>query len=537
LNLKNKLTLYLPILFALILIAGIFLGYKLSPVSVHPQMFNINMGKYNKLNDVVNYIVQEYVDSLNKEGLTEEGINGILENLDPHSQYITAEEFDDVNDPLLGNFEGIGIQFRIVEDSITVIHTIPGGPSEKVGLMAGDRIVTVNDSLVAGVGINNRGAMKHLKGKRGTQVTVAVFRRGFSELLDFLIVRDVIPTYSIDIAYMVDDSIGYVKVSKFSATTYEEFADAIDKLKEEGMQKLILDLRDNTGGYLKAAIDISDEFLVKDKLIVFTDGHNQPRESFYATRRGSLEKTDVAVLINDGTASASEIVAGAIQDNDRGTIVGRRSFGKGLVQRQLDFLDGSALRLTIARYYTPTGRCIQKPYDAESGFDDYHSESIHRYFNGEMQTEDSVPLNDTIKYITDEGKIVYGGGGIMPDEYVVMENDPQLSYYNNLIRKGLIFRFAFEYTDKERNKLQEHNNFNEFDKQFVVTAVLFNEFLKYAADNGVDKNLSGIEFSERKIKTLLKAYIGRNLYDNDGFYPIYHQMDDAFNTAVGLLSE
>lgn len=495
------------------------------------------MGKYNKLNDVVNYIVQEYVDSVDKEDLTERGINGILKNLDPHSQYISAEEFHSVNDPLLGNFEGIGIQFRIVEDTITVIQPIAGGPSEQVGLMAGDRIVLVDDSLVAGIGIDNLGATKKLKGKRGTKVNVDIFRRGAPELLDFTITRDVIPTYSVDIAYMPQDGIGYVKVSKFSATTYKEFREAIDKLLEQGMESLILDLRGNTGGYLDEATDLADEFLEKDKLIVFTEGKNQPRESFYATKKGRLEDLPLVVLIDDGSASASEIVAGAIQDNDRGTIIGRRSFGKGLVQRQLGLMDGSALRLTIARYYTPTGRCIQKPYDKESGFEEYYYESYHRYMNGEMQNKDSIHLNDTLKYVTEGGKVVYGGGGIMPDVYVPMEDDPNLAYYNRLLRNGMIFRYAFVYTDENRQDLNEYGEFENFSKQFKISPVLFNEFLEYAEKQGVARDDEGIDYGREKIEVLLKAYISRNIYDYDGFYPIYLSDDETFLKGIQLLSE
>lgn len=534
---KTKLSLYLPILFALILVLGIFLGYKLTPVSMHPQLMNMSMGKYNKLNDVVNYIVQEYVDSVDKEALTKQGINGILEQLDPHSQYITAEEFHAVNDPLLGNFEGIGIQFRIVEDTITVIQPIAGGPSDKVGLIAGDRIVLVEDSLVAGVGITNNGATRKLKGKRGTQVNVDIFRRGTPELLDFTITRDVIPTYSVDIAFMPEGKTGYIKVSKFSATTYKEFREASEKLLEAGMEALILDLRGNTGGYLTAATDMADEFLTKDKLIVFTEGKNQPRESFYATRKGILENIPVVVLIDDGTASASEIVAGALQDNDRGTIIGRRSFGKGLVQRQLDLMDGSALRLTIARYYTPTGRCIQKPYDHEGGFDDYYTESYHRYVNGEMQSKDSIHLNDTLRYVTPGGKVVYGGGGIMPDVYVPLQEDPQLKYYNSLLRQGMIFRFAFVYTDAHRTEMAAYSDFESFDKQFTITPVLFNEFIEYASGNGVKKEEAGMMYAEDRIKILLKAYIARNLYDNEGFYPVFLGIDEIYSRAIEVLRE
>ncbi len=535
---KSKFTLYLPIILALVLIIGILLGYKLklSP-SVNMPLFHTNVRNYNKLNDVVNYIVHEYVDSVNYEKLTEEGIYGILENLDPHSQYISTKEYHEVNDPLLGNFEGIGIQFRIEKDTIVVIQTIVGGPSEKVGLAAGDRIVYVDDSLVAGVSIDNRGAMKKLKGKRGTKVKVGIFRRNIPDIIDFDIIRDVIPTYSVDIAYMPTEIIGYIKISKFSATTYDEFSKAVEKLENEGMQNLIIDLRGNTGGYLKAAIDISDEFLDEDKLIVYTDGVNQPKELFYATSKGRMEKSGVAILIDGASASASEIVAGAIQDNDRGLIIGRRSFGKGLVQRQLDLLDGSAVRLTIARYYTPTGRCIQKPYDPEKGFDEYYSESYHRYLNGELEEIDSIHFNDSLKYITPGGKVVYGGGGIMPDIFIPIERGNEYLYFNNLVQKSLIFKFAFEFTDKNRSDLKQFTDFENFNKHFKITNVLFDEFIAFGEKNGVTKDKEGIEHAKTKIKTLLMAYIGRNLYDNEGFYPIYLSIDDTFNAAISSFSK
>lgn len=532
---KNKFTIYLPLLFALILIAGIFLGYKLTPVTVYPQWMNLHPGNYNKLNDVVNYIVQEYVDSVDKKELTEEGISGMLSKLDPHSSYIPAEDFNEVNESLWGNFEGIGIQFRIVEDTIVVIQPIPGGPSEKVGLMAGDRIVTVNDSLVAGNGITNQGATRQLKGKRGSEVKVGIFRRGIRGLLDFTITRDVIPTYSVDIAFLPEDHVGYIKVSKFSATTHKEFVEAADRLLSQGMEKLILDLRGNTGGYLTAATEMADEFLKKGDLIVFTEGKNQPRESFYSTRKGKLEDTPLIVLIDDASASASEILAGALQDNDRGTIVGRRSFGKGLVQRDLDLLDGSALRLTIARYYTPTGRCIQKPYDPDKGFEAYYNESYHRYLNGEMKVKDSIHVNDTLKYVTPGGKVVYGGGGIIPDVFVPLPDDPDLAYYNSLIRQGLVFRYAFVYTDSHREELSGFTDYKDFDKHFKITPVLYNEFLVYAADHGIKRNEKGEAYAEDRIKTLMKAYIGRNLYDNEGFYPVFLTIDEDYQKALSLL--
>jgi len=533
---KTKFTIYLPILFALVLIIGMLLGSKLSPVSSSDKkLFTFDMNRYDKVSDVLNYISKEYVDSINKNELSEDAIVGMLDKLDPHSQYISAEEFNEVNDPLLGNFEGIGIQFRIEKDTIVVIHTIIGGPSEKVGLMAGDRIVRIEGDTIAGTGVRNKDAMKLLKGKKGTQVKVSIFRRGVDDLIDFIITRDVIPTYSIDISYMVNDSIGYIKLSKFSATTYKEFVHSATDLKQKGMQTLILDLRGNVGGYLQAAIRLADEFLEKDKLIVYTEGASRPNNYFYASNKGRLEDSDIVVLIDEGSASASEIIAGAIQDNDRGLVIGRRSFGKGLVQEQLDLLDGSAIRLTVARYHTPTGRCIQKSY--EEGVEEYYMESYHRYINGEMDNPDSIQFADSLKYTTPGGKTVYGGGGIMPDIYVPIERDSSLDYYHDLLNKGLIFRFAFEYTDSHRKELGRYNSVEAYEHDFSIMHSTMNDFVSYAEENGVKRDPAGIAYADERIRILLKAFIGRNLLDDKGFYPIYHKTDRIFLRTMQLLSE
>ncbi|MCK4408022.1 MAG: S41 family peptidase [Bacteroidales bacterium] len=531
---NKRFFIYQPILFALILIIGIYIGSKLASVSsFNNDMFSIKSYKYNKISDIINYIEQDYVDSVNRKKLTEESIIGMLKELDPHSQYIPAEEFNEVNDQLLGNFEGIGIQFRIEKDTITVINTILGGPSEKSGIKAGDRIVKINDTLVAGIKIKNKDAVKKLKGKRGTKVKVSIFRRGVNELINFNIIRDVIPTYSLDIAYMINDSLGYIKLNKFSATTYDEFIKALKDLKQKGMTKLILDLRGNIGGYLQSAIKIADEFLEDKKLIVYTEGNSRPKNFAYATEKGCFEKNELIVLIDEESASASEIIAGAIQDNDRGLIIGRRSFGKGLVQEQLNFPDGSALRLTVARYHTPTGRCIQKSY--ENGIEDYYMEFYNRYTNGELENADSIHFDDSLKYITPGGKVVYGGGGIMPDIYVPIEKDIKLKYYNQLINKGLIFRYAFEYTDKNRDQLSTYKTFENFNTDFIISDLIFNDFLNFAEENGVKKENKGIEYANERIKILLKAFIGRNLLDDKGFYPIYHKVDKTFQKAVELL--
>ncbi len=532
----KKYRVYLPIVFALIMILGMWAGIKLSPQNdVHGGMFAPAGDRYNKVSDLMGYIMSNYVDSVSKEELTEDAIQGILEDLDPHSQYITADVLSEVNEDLMGNFEGIGIQFRMESDTITVIQTIPDGPSEKVGLLAGDRIVMVGDSLVAGTGLSSDGAIKLLKGPRSTEVNISVYRRGINELLDFTIVRDVIPTFSVDVAYMAADTIGYIKVSKFSATTYEEFAAALNALIHKGMKSLILDLRGNTGGYLYEATQMADEFLEAEKLIVYTEGNNRPRSYAYATQKGMFQDYNLIVLINEGSASASEIIAGAIQDNDRGMIIGRRSFGKGLVQEQLNLPDGSAVRLTISRYYTPTGRCIQRSY--ENGTEDYYDSFYERFHNGEIQSADSIHFDDSLKFTTPGGRTVYGGGGIMPDIYVPYDSKDYPAYYNIMLDRGLIFQFAFKYTDTHREELARYATFNDFDDGFIISNAMFNDFLDYTEDMGVEKDPEGIRKSKRRIKILMKAFIARNLYDDDGFYPIYHRIDETFLRAIDYLEE
>ncbi len=532
-----KYFIYLPIAFSFVLIAGMLLGSLMNQKQViNKSLFPLGNASYNKMDDLLDYIDRNYVDTIDKLVLETDAVKSMLEDLDPHSSYITADEFHTVNDPLLGSFEGIGISFRIEKDSITVINPIPGGPSIKVGLMAGDRIVKIEDTLVAGVGITNNDAIRKLKGKKGTIVNVSIFRRDIPKLIDFSITRDVIPTFSLDVAYMVNSEIGYIKLNKFSATTYQEFGKAVNKLKNEGMSKLILDLRGNPGGFLNAAIDISDEFLADGKLIVYTEGKSRPKSYAFASKKGRLLTENVIVLLDEGSASASEIVAGAIQDNDRGTIIGRRSFGKGLVQEQMEFPDGSALRLTISRYYTPTGRCIQKPYEKEH-FEDYSSEAYHRYQNGEMQSADSIHFNDSLKYTTPGGKTVYGGGGIMPDIYVPLVTDTIHTFYNVLANRGLIFQFAFDYTDAHRTSLNQFKTFEDFDAAFAMSNTDYNDLVAYAEDKGIESSPEKIRVSKDKIKTLFKAFVGRNVLEEKGFYPIYHQIDTTFKRAVYELEQ
>ncbi len=529
---KKKINPYMPIYFSLVLALGLLLGIVLT--SRTGGILSIG-GKNDKLKEVIDYVQKNYVDTVGKKVLEEKAIEGLLQRLDPHSDYISAAEFHEANDPLLGSFDGIGVQFRIESDTVTVIIPTSGGPSERIGIRAGDRIVKVNDINIAGIKITSNEVMKKLKGPKGTEVKVTIFRRGVSGLLDFTIVRDVIPTYSIDIAYRVEPGIGYIRLNTFSSTTHEEVKDALKKLIGEGMKSLILDLRSNGGGYMQAAIDVSDEFLPEGTLIVYTEGEHQPKNMKYSTSRGLFENGKLVVLIDEFSASASEIVAGAVQDNDRGQIIGRRSFGKGLVQEQMAFKDGSAVRLTVARYHTPTGRCIQRSY--KDGIEEYYNDYYRRVMNGELENPDSIKFADSLKYRTPKGKIVYGGGGIMPDIYVPVERDSSLRFYNTLLNKGLIYQFAFEYTDRNRDQLNRFKSVDQFNRQFAISDYNFYEFLIYAEKKGVKRPLSGQTKSDQYIRVMLKAYIGRNILDNEGFYPLLNEIDPVFNKAVNVLKQ
>jgi carboxyl-terminal processing protease len=527
---EKKFNPYLPIWFALILVGGILLGLFLENRTGALRLFQ---SKGDKLKEVINYVERNYVDTLSQKVIEEKAITGMLEKLDPHSTYISAEEFHEANDPLLGSFEGIGVQFRMENDTVTVINPVSGGPSEKLGIRAGDRIVKVDGKNIAGIKISTNDVMRKLKGPKGTEVAVTIFRRSVTGLLDFTITRDVIPTYSMDIAYMPEPEIGYIRLSSFSTSTHNEVHQALETLLKDGMTKLILDLRGNGGGVMKTAIEVADEFIGDGELIVYTEGMHHEREVANASGDGLFEKGDLLILIDEGSASASEIVAGAIQDHDRGTIMGRRSFGKGLVQEQLDFKDGSALRLTVARYYTPTGRCIQKSY--KDGLDVYNGDYYHRYMTGELEHPDSIKFPDSLKYKTPKGKIVYGGGGIMPDIYVPLEKDSSLQYYNQCINKGLVYQFAFDYTDRNRNQLMRFKDVDKFDAGFNISETLYNEFIREAGNKGVKRQGRDLSKSDRYIKTMLKAYIGRNLLDNDGFYPILNTIDPGFLKAVEMM--
>ena len=518
---------------ALLFMAGMLIGI----------LFNNGIGRRravaleggSKFDEVMWYVGNDYVDEPDTKKLQEQAIALMMEELDPHSAYISLDDFNEVNDPLQGSFDGIGVQFRLEQDTIAIVNVIKGGPSEKVGILAGDRIIYVDDTLVASKKLTNEDVIHKLKGPKNTKVRVKILRRGVEGLLDYTITRAAIPTYSVDIAYMLDDKTGYLKLSKFSATTIDEFKKSVRSLKAKGMQQMIFDLRGNTGGYLNAAVEIADEFLPKGSLIVYTEGRKRQRQYMKARRHGMLEDIPVMVLIDSESASASEIVAGALQDNDRGTIIGRRSFGKGLVQEQIMLNDNSAIRLTVARYYTPTGRSIQKPYD--SGHEKYLLESYERYANGELFSEDSIHFADSLKYTTPKGKTVYGGGGIMPDIYVPLVNDSTEYYFNRIANLGILYQYAFNYTDRHRSELQRYKTVEAFDKSFSVSESMFNELVKQAEEKGIKGTDEQKQVARRESNILLKAYIARNLFDDEGFYPIYAPMDEILQRAIEELKQ
>lgn len=483
-----------------------------------------------KLERAIELIMSEYVEGQKESALVTTAIEGMLQDLDPHSVYIPAEDLKAVNEDLVGNFEGVGIQFEILEDTIVVVWPIPEGPSEKLGIQAGDKIVFIEEENVGGTGIENEGVIKRLRGPKGTKVNVKIKRSGEPQLLEYTITRDKIPLYSIDAGYMATPEIGYIRLSRFSAQSANEFKDHLKKLQDQGMQNLILDLRGNHGGYLNVAIELADEFLGDDKLIVYTEGLHSPKHDFLATGRGGFEKGKLAVLIDDGSASASEIVSGAVQDLDRALVIGRRSFGKGLVQREFALPDGSAMRLTVARYYTPTGRCIQKPY--EEGLEAYRDEITARYEHGELMHADSIRFPDSLKYYTSNKRLVYGGGGIMPDIFVPLDTSFNSDYFRDLLRKGVFNEFALSYVNANRPQLlQQYPTVAQFTSEFVVKP-LMTDFVAKGERLGVPFDTAGMTQSEKYIEQRLKALIARNLWNTSAYYQVINQIDPVVAKAT-----
>ena len=535
---RPRFYIYLPIFFALVLMLGIFIGTTFNlDLGTGPAAIRVGnglgSGRYTKIDEILKYIDEQYVDTVDDKKLVESTITSMLQSLDPHSSYISADELAANNEPLQGNFEGIGVEFNIVDDTIRVIDAIQGGPAAGVGIAAGDRIVKVDSKPVAGIRITNKQVFEKLKGPGGTKVKVTVLRVGKRTPLEFTITRGTIPIYSVDVAYMVAPQTGYIKIARFAATTYDEYMAAFKKLRAQGMQRLIIDLRGNGGGYLNTATSIADEFLDNGKEILYTQGKARPRKDYKATAEGEFEKGKLIVLIDDGSASASEILAGALQDNDRATIVGRRSFGKGLVQEQSEFSDGSAIRLTIARYYTPSGRCIQKPYNGN--IDDYYNEEYDRYKSGELESADSIKVGDSLKYKTLSGRTVYGGGGITPDVFVPLDTTGHSHYLSMVSYNGVLNDYAFEYADNNRARLKASYSVETFRDKFLVSADELDRFVAYAEKRGVKRNEQQIRQSETLLKNQLKALIARDIWNNEGFYPVFQADDNVLKKAVELM--
>lgn len=528
---KNRL---MPFLLAICLVAGILIGTFYTNHFSGNKLGIINTSS-NKLNALLHIIDEQYVDTVSMFNLVEEAMPQILAELDPHSSYIPAKDLEAVNSDLKGSFSGIGVQFTIQDDTIHINSVIQGGPSEKVGLLAGDRIVEVDDSSFVGKIVTNSEAMRRLKGEKGSKVKLGIYRPGEKEILHFTVVRGDIPVKSIDAAYMINDKFGYVKVNKFGETTYPELLVALAQLSQANCKGMIIDLRGNTGGYMAAAIQMVNEFLPNNKLIVYTEGRKSPRENYTSNGTGSSQTMPLIVLMDEGSASASEIFAGAIQDNDRGTIIGRRSFGKGLVQQPIEFSDGSAIRLTIARYYTPSGRCIQKPYgkgnDAE-----YEMDIITRYEHGEFFSADSIKQNIKEIYHTSLGRTVYGGGGIMPDIFVPQDTTGMTSYYRMAATRGLIVRYTLDYTDKNRNKLKEYDTPQKMEA-YLKTQNLLEKFAEYAEKKGLKRRNILMYKSKQLFEESLYGNIIYNMLGIEAYITYSNLTDKTVQKALEVLEK
>jgi carboxyl-terminal processing protease len=510
-------------------------GFALIPGVSKSQ--NADRETFQKINSALQIINFAYIDSTDTPALVETAIVAMLKELDPHSAYISREEVQRVNEPLEGSFDGIGVTFQIFNDTILVISPVLGGPSDKLGILAGDKIVKIDGEDATGEKIDNKFVMDRLRGKKGTVVNVSIKRSGRPQLIDFDIVRDKIPLNSIDAKYMAAPETGYIKLTRFSRTSMNEFRESVAQLREQGMRDLILDLRGNSGGYLNIAVELSDEFLTEGQLIVYTEGRKSPREEFMATTKGNFDEGRIIVLINEGSASASEIVSGAIQDWDRGLVVGRRSFGKGLVQRPYPLPDGSIIRLTTSRYHTPTGRSIQKPYD--EGVDEYRKDFQKRLEHGEMVTADSIQFPDSLKYFTPGGRTVYGGGGIMPDVFVPIDSTRFSNYYTDLVRKGVFNEFTISYLDKDRQSLLDsYEDLQAFKNDFEVDESLYNEFLAKAEELEVTrKDDDEYYYPDEDIKIQIKALIARNLWGTNAYFEVINQIDIELKVALEMLRD
>lgn len=532
-EIKNtKQQIRLPLILALAISAGIWIGATFAEPKTDRN--DLKAAIY-KLQEIITYINRDYVDSVNTNELVEFGIQKMLEKLDPHSSYIPARDATLAKSQLDGEFDGIGVEFGIIRDTIYVVAPLTGGPSEKLGIQSGDQIINVDGKTVAGTGITNRDVFDLLRGPSGSKVVVDIKRKNQKEFISFDIIRDKIPQYSINATYMVDKEIGYIKVTRFAATTHQEFKKAVTELQEQGMKKLILDLQGNPGGYMGAAINMADEILNENALIVSQEGKmSRYNQKAYAVKPGLFEEGSIIILINEGSASASEIVAGAIQDNDRGLIVGRRSFGKGLVQMPIDLSDGAELRLTIARYFTPSGRSIQKPYGND---EDYSSDWSYRFEHGEFFTADSIKFNDSLRFETKAGRSVYGGGGIMPDFFVPLDTTMSSSYVNRLFNSDSSREFILDYLDKNKKKF-DGMSFEDYYSKFEISDEMLKGLISVGERNKVKFDEKDYKKSKEYLKILVKAHMGRNIYDDNAFYKIINEaVNEAYIQALTLFDE
>ncbi len=530
---NKKLTIWLPIIIAVCIAAGILIGN---------YYFIIGQGKKasysggNKINAILDIINEQYVDTVNVSNLVEGAIPKIFSELDPHSVYISAEDVESANEELEGSFSGIGVSFNMQTDTILVISVIPGGPSEKAGLQPFDRIITINDSIFAGKKIDQNLVMKNLRGAKNSTVKLGVKRRNIPELIYFDVTRGDVPVLSVDVSYKIEDGIGFIKNSKFGRNTYNEFITAIAKLKQEGCNAFILDLRGNSGGVMEAAVHMVNEFLPAGDLIVYTEGKAFPRNDIFANGTGTCIENPLVVLTDEGSASASEIFAGAVQDNDRGLIIGRRTYGKGLVQSLIGLSDGSQLRLTIARYYTPSGRSIQKEYELGKSAD-YEMDIYNRYMHGEFYSADSIKMDNLPQFETSIGRTVYGGGGIMPDIFIPSDTSGISTYFNNVTRSSnILYQYALEYSDSNYDKLSSFSNYKELYEYLKRQPILY-DFTNYAVEKGVKKRPALIEISKRLLETHLYAYIVRTFFDDAGFYPVFYRDDVTVLRAIEVIKE
>lgn len=524
---KNK---WQPFIYGLLIAAGLLLGIWLKPSTGTRTVF---FGGKSKFNEIINLINQAYVDTVNMDNLEEETLNALLNKLDPHSVYIPAKDLQMANEQLEGNFEGIGVEFNILNDSIMVVSPLEGGPSKELGIQAGDRIVEVEGQKVAGTGITNEQVFKLLRGPKGTKVKLSIYRPDTRKTIFYTITRNTIPIYSIDISMMLNKETGYIKITRFAADTHKEFTEALEKLKAQNMKHLVIDLRGNPGGYLSAATSIADELLNDDKLIVYTQGRTQPRSDYRAEKSGLFENGNLAVLIDEGSASASEILSGAVQDWDRGIVIGRRSFGKGLVQEPFQLKDGSAIRLTVSRYYTPSGRCIQKPY--EEGYDEYEHEIATRFDNGEVKDSSKIKLIDTTAFYTANGRKVYSRGGIMPDIFVAVDTTYRSNYLVEVLSNSLLNRFAATYTDQHRKQLETYKQAAAFNQQF--TQSFLQDFVAYAKQNGVEARPDELKKSGAFINMQIKALVARNVWRDNGYFTVVNSSDLVLQKALQSITD